>query len=87
MEKYYCTKCRKYHHRGKIYTNHLNFKRKEVKVDDSQLIDPEDVNFEDLSPIAKRQILSLIKRMKKNYYPEFYKNRIMNVIKYENKNN
>jgi hypothetical protein len=65
----------------------LNFKRKEVKVDDSQLIDPEDVNFEDLSPIAKRQILSLIKRMKKNYYPEFYKNRIMNVIKYENKNN
>lgn len=87
MEKYYCTKCRKDHHRGKIYTNHLNFKRKEVKVDDSQLIDPEDVNFEDLSPIAKRQILSLIKRMKKNYYPEFYKNRIMNVIKYENKNN
>jgi len=87
LEKYYCTKCRKYHHRGKIYTNHLNFKRKEVKVDDSQLIDPEDVNFEDLSPIAKRQILSLIKRMKKNYYPEFYKNRIMNVIKYENKNN
>ncbi len=56
-------------------------------MDDSQLIDPEDVNFEDLSPIAKRQILSLIKRMKKNYYPEFYKNRIMNVIKYENKNN
>ena len=88
LKKYYCTKCKRYHHRGKIYQKHLKYKKheqKKSKVQISRDINPEDVNFEDLRPIAKRQILSLLKRMTRTEHPEYYKNRIMRVIVYENK--
>lgn len=52
----------------------------------SQDIDLKDVEFEDLRPIAKRQILSLLKRMTRTEHPEYYKKRIIRVITYENKN-
>jgi len=89
LKKYYCTKCKRYHHRGKIYKEHLQYKenkRKPSKVHISRDIDLKDVDFEDLRPIAKRQILSLLKRMTRTEHPDFYKKRIMRVIAYENKN-
>jgi hypothetical protein len=88
LKKYYCKKCERYHHRGKIYQKHLIYKKnkqKKAKVQISRDINPKDVNFEDLRPIAKRQILSLLKRMTRTEHPEYYKKRIMQVIVYENK--
>jgi hypothetical protein len=61
-------------------------KRNPSKVQISRDVDLKDVEFEDLRPIAKRQILSLLKRMTRTEYPEYYKKRIMRVIAYENKN-
>jgi hypothetical protein len=88
-KKYYCTNCKRYHHRGKIYKEHLQYKKNKAppsKVQISRDINPEDVNFEELRPIAKRQILSLLKRMTRTEHPDYYKKRILRVIAYENKN-
>ena len=89
LKKYYCAKCRRYHHRGRIYKKHLQYKKnksKTSKVQISRDFNPEDVNFEELRPIAKRQILSLLKRMTRTEHPEYYKKRIIRVIAYENQN-
>ena len=89
LKKYYCTRCKRYHHRGKIYEKHLQFKKnkkKSSRIKISQDVDLKDVSFEDLRPIAQRQILSLLRRMTRAEYPEYYKKRIMRVIAHENKN-
>lgn len=88
-KKYYCTKCKKYHHRGKIYNEHIHNKKDKKNPSNVQItkeINPENVNFEELRPIAKRQILSLLKRMTRTEHPDYYKKRILRVIAYENKN-
>lgn len=89
MKKYYCTKCQRYHHRGKVYKEHFQhkwIKQQKSKIKINREFDLKDVNFEDLRPIAQRQILSLLKRMIRTEHPEYYKKRIIRVIKYENKN-
>lgn len=89
LKKYYCTKCKRYHNRGKIYKKHLQYKKikkKSSKIQISADVDLKDVSFEDLRPIAQRQILSLLKRMTRAEYPEYYKKRIIRVIAHENKN-
>ena len=88
-KKYYCTKCKKYHHHGKFYEEHIQYKKDKMNPSNVQIskdINPEDVNFEELRPIAKRQILSLLKRMTRTEHPDYYKKRILRVIAYENKN-
>jgi hypothetical protein len=88
LKKYYCRKCKRYHHRGKIYKEHLQYrknKQKKSSVQISQDIDLKDIDFDELRPIAQRQILSLLKRMTRTEHPEYYKKRIMRVIAYENK--
>ena len=75
MKKYYCPECKRYHHRGKIYKEHLKYiqnKKEPSKVQISQDVDLKDVAFEDLRPIAQRQILSLLRRMTRAEYPEYY---------------
>jgi ribosomal protein S17 len=83
MHKYYCIKCKKYHHRGKIYKNHLEYK----KIDASQGKDAENegikVNLDDLRPIAKRQLHRLYKKMKLSGNHDFYKKEIIKLIKNE----
>lgn len=86
MEKYYCTKCLKHHHRGKIYKDHLQFKRQVIKNKNINSNEINFANFDTLRPIAKRQILKLLKKMKTSKKPGFYKNQIERVIEYENKN-
>jgi hypothetical protein len=89
LKKYYCTNCKRYHHRGKIYKEHLqykNSKKNSSKVQISKDFELKDVDFEELRPIAQRQILSLLKRMTRTEHPEYYKKRIIRVIAYENQN-
>lgn len=86
MTKYYCLKCEKYHYRGKIYNNHLQFKREQNYNEKKDLTNIEELEFESLRPIAKRQILLLIRKMENSKMPEFYKKQITRVIVYENKN-
>jgi hypothetical protein len=81
--------CKRYHHRGKIYKNHFQYKmlnKKPSKIQISHDVDLKEVSFEDLRPIAQRQILSLLRRMTSAEYPEYYKKRILRVIAHENKN-
>jgi hypothetical protein len=86
LTKYFCTKCEKHHHRGKIYQEHQDFKREKVLAEEP--INNESIlyDFDSLRPVAKRQILKLIKKMKKSTKPEIYKKQIEKVIQYETKN-
>ncbi|MFX1420054.1 MAG: hypothetical protein ACFE9N_14140 [Promethearchaeota archaeon] len=85
MHKYYCNNCKKHHHRGKIYENHLEYKKEERrKNDDKNLKDDETkINFNDLRPIAKRQFRRLYKKMNLSGNHELYKTEIIKLIKKE----
>jgi hypothetical protein len=83
MKKYYCEKCEKYHHRGKIYNDHLYFKREIIQ---NQTIYNEDeitINLDDLRPIAKRQLHKLLRKAKSSKNHELYKNEIIKLLKNE----
>ncbi len=82
MHKYYCTKCKKHHHKGKIYREHLKFKEENKS---TNTIDDENirVDLESLRPIAKRQLNRLLKKMDKTGNHELYKKEIINLIKKE----
>ncbi|MFX1297395.1 MAG: hypothetical protein ACFFD2_21385 [Promethearchaeota archaeon] len=82
MKKYYCTKCKKNHHRGKIYKDHLKFKedKKTIKITNDEKIT---VDFNSLRPIAKRQFNRLLKKMEKTGNQEIYRNEIIKLINNE----
>ncbi len=83
LHKYYCKKCKKYHYRGKIYKNHLDYKKEVI----SRNTPPNDENIkldlDTLRPIAKRQLRRLFKKIKSSGNHELYKNEIIKLIKNE----
>ncbi|TFF88164.1 MAG: hypothetical protein EU550_01815 [Promethearchaeota archaeon] len=83
-KKYYCTKCKKHHVRGRIYKEHLKYKQEE-KVNFEKKFAPRKIrnmNIEELKlrPIAKRQIRRLYKKMKLSNNSEIYKHEIEKII-------
>jgi hypothetical protein len=85
MKKYYCRKCKRYHHRGKIYGEHLKFKKREENANSTDN-DTLKVEFESLRPIAKRQLNRLLKKIHKTGKNEIYKKEIIKLIKNEKRN-
>lgn len=86
IKKYYCTKCNRYHYRGKIYKKHKEYSQKRKKPISHLKNGLIYFNFKELRPIAQRQILTLIKRMKETNNKEMYIEQLNRVIKHENKN-
>lgn len=86
IKKYYCTKCKRYHYRGKIYKEHKLYREKRNKPIFYLRNGIVDFNFNELRPIAQRQILTLIKRMKETNNKEMYIEQLNRVIQYKNKN-
>jgi hypothetical protein len=86
MTKYYCSKCNKYHYRGKIYKNHLKFKRAKSDLDKYKHIELNEIEIRNLRPIAQRQIFNLLKKMRKSKKPKLYEREIKRVILFETKN-
>ncbi|MFW9988699.1 MAG: hypothetical protein ACFFC3_08600 [Candidatus Odinarchaeota archaeon] len=85
MNKYYCKKCNKYHHRGKIFEEHLKFKKKDIKKNNHPDNKDIKINFKTLRPIAKRQLSRLFRKAKISGNHELYKNEIVKLIKKEKK--
>jgi hypothetical protein len=85
MRKYYCTKCERNHHRGKIFKNHLKYKKEKKTELKNENLDDENikVNLDDLRPIAKRQLRRLFKKAKRSGNYDLYKNEIIKLIKNE----
>ena len=86
MNKYYCKKCNKYHYRGKIYENHLDYKKEDTNKDTYPDDENIKVNLDTLRPIAKRQLRRLFKKIKSSGNHELYKNEIIKLIKNEKRN-
>ncbi|MFX1572921.1 MAG: hypothetical protein ACFFB0_09235 [Promethearchaeota archaeon] len=84
MKKYFCSKCKKQHHRGKIYREHLKFKQemKSLKPPDKGNLK---VSLESFRSIAKRQLNRLLKKMDETGNHQLYKNEIIKLIKKENR--
>ncbi|MFW9897201.1 MAG: hypothetical protein ACFFD7_15470 [Candidatus Thorarchaeota archaeon] len=82
MKKYYCDKCNIYHHRGKIFKDHYEFRRKKTK-NQSYGGEELEINLDDLRPIAKRQLHRLLRKAKKSNNRELYKNEIIKLIESE----
>ena len=82
MKKYYCKKCDKYHYRGKIYQEHIYFKR---EITQNQFYDNNEtkINLDDLRPVAKRQFYRLLKKAKSSKNSDFYRNEIIKLIENE----
>lgn len=75
---YYCSKCKRKHYRGKIYSKHLKYNIKEKKDDDlpsKKFINPPPY----LRFIAKKQIITLMKKwlVDKNDMYRYEINRIL----------
>ncbi|MFW9894300.1 MAG: hypothetical protein ACFFD7_00685 [Candidatus Thorarchaeota archaeon] len=83
MSKYYCKKCKKYHHRGKIYIDHLNYKKKVLNELNSVQFGGKKVNIDGLRPIAKRQLHRLLKKIISSGNYELYKNEIIKLMNKE----
>ncbi|MFW9941231.1 MAG: hypothetical protein ACFFFT_09330 [Candidatus Thorarchaeota archaeon] len=85
ISRYYCTKCKKHHHRGNIYREHLKFKKKDKC---TKTVDYENIkiNFESLRPIARRQLNRLLKKIDTTGNHEIYKMEIIKLIKNERRN-
>jgi hypothetical protein len=82
MKKYYCEQCKNYHHRGKIFKDHYDFRRENTKRqsrDKGEI----DINIDELRPIAKRQLYKLLRKAKKSNNLELYKNEIIKLIESE----
>ncbi len=83
MEKYYCIKCDRYHRRGKIYKNHLVYRKgtqKSESVPSDEIIK---VNYKKLRPIAKNQLLILFKKLRRSNRKSVYREQINKLIRYE----
>jgi hypothetical protein len=83
LHKYYCKKCEKYHYRGKIYKEHLDYKKEEISKNNYPNDENIKINLDNLRPIAKRQIHRLFKKMKSSGNRVLYKNEIIKLIKKE----
>ena len=83
MNKYYCNKCKKFHHRGKIYKDHLKYKRQEDVDTHNNQNEEIRINYNDLRPIAKRQLHRLYRKMKLTGNHELYKHEIVKLIENE----
>jgi len=83
MHKYYCKKCKKYHYRGKIYKEHLDYKKEEYNKDNYPDVENIKINLDTLRPIAKRQLRRLLKKMESSGNHELYKNEITKLIRNE----
>lgn len=85
IKKYYCKKCSRYHYRGKIYKEHKLYKKKKSNSDSYSRSRIIDFNFKELRPIAQRQVLRLIMKMKATDKKEMYIEHLNRVIQHENK--
>ena len=83
LHKYYCKKCKKYHYRGKIYKEHLDYKKKEISKNNYPDDENIKIDLDSLRPIAKRQLRMLFKKMKSSGNHELYKNEIIKLIENE----
>jgi hypothetical protein len=93
IKKYYCTICRRYHYRGKIYKNHLKYqdKKKEERTHSNgqkksiptDKIMEFDKNY--LRPIAKRQIRRCYRKMYLTQNFRLYIREINKIILHEKK--
>ncbi len=83
ITKYYCSKCNKYHYRGKIYENHLQYEEKKIKKKKIPKDKILDFNMDQLRPIARRQISRLFDKMKTTKHNKFYIREINRIILYE----
>ena len=83
MNKYYCRKCKKYHYRGKVYREHLKYKREEIQKDIHPDNDDTRINYKKLRPIAKRQLHRLVEKANSSGNHELYKKEIIKLIRNE----
>jgi hypothetical protein len=85
MNKYYCKKCKRYHHRGKIFKDHMKYS-KDHNIKDKEINSDEEIiklNLDEFRPIAKRQLNRLVKKANRTGNYELYKNQIIKLIKEE----
>ena len=84
MDKYYCSKCKKYHHRGKIYKDHLKYKKEKEHLDNLNNKNQKlTINYDELRPIAKRQLHRLFRKMELTGNQELYKHEIFKLLENE----
>ncbi|MBN1802573.1 MAG: hypothetical protein JW891_13760 [Candidatus Lokiarchaeota archaeon] len=95
MSKYYCSKCKKNHIRGKIYKDHLKYQEKIVKKsktncnkkDQKKRKIPIDkvieYNYNKLRPLAQRQIDRLLKKLHNTENYQLYIYQINKLIIHE----
>ncbi|TFF90894.1 MAG: hypothetical protein EU548_00660 [Promethearchaeota archaeon] len=82
MEKYYCTECKRYHYRGKIYQEHLSYKKKK-DINSLKKNEIDSLDLERFRPIAQRQISRLLIKMESTGNHELYSNEISKIINKE----
>ncbi|MFX1444820.1 MAG: hypothetical protein ACFFHV_15515 [Promethearchaeota archaeon] len=91
MKKYYCTKCKRNHYRGKIYENHLNYReiknkklnpnhKKKKSIPSDRFIE---FDINELRPIARRQIRTLVMKMNHTKNFRLYTKEINKIILHE----
>ncbi|MFX1504320.1 MAG: hypothetical protein ACFFDH_25395 [Promethearchaeota archaeon] len=87
MNKYYCKRCNKNHYRGKIFKEHLKFKKEHIRENDHPDNEEIKVNLKTLRPIARRQLRRLFQKAKLSGNHDLYKNEIARLIKNEKRRN
>lgn len=91
MKKYFCSKCKRTHYRGKIYKNHLKYKveknkksnpnqEKKISIPSNEIIE---FDFNELRPIARHQIQRLVLKMHKTKRFRLYTKEINKIILHE----
>ncbi len=83
MSKYYCTKCKKYHYRGRIYTEHLKYEKEEIKKELYPDNNDIKISYKKLRPVAKRQLHRLVKKANNSDNHDLYKKEIIKLIRNE----
>ncbi|TFG27066.1 MAG: hypothetical protein EU532_08315 [Promethearchaeota archaeon] len=93
IKKYYCTICKRYHYRGKIYRNHLKYqakkqgKKNHFNLKKKSIPTDKIIKYEkkDLRPIAKRQIRRFFRKMYLTKNFKLYTREINKIILHEKK--
>ena len=91
MKKYFCLKCKRTHFRGKIYEDHLEYREKKSKknnpnhktknpIPSNEIIE---FDFDELRPIARRQIQRCILKMHQTKHFGLYIKEINRIILHE----
>ncbi|MFX1256360.1 MAG: hypothetical protein ACFFAN_00730 [Promethearchaeota archaeon] len=92
-ERYFCSKCKRKHYRGKIYENHLKYRKKNNKVINpnkkkKNFIPSNEIiefDFNELRPIAWRQIRRLVMKMHQTKNFKLYTKEINKILLHEKK--